>query len=101
MLTEAASGRGTYDFITASQRAGGKKHRWMFVFPAVKVRRVGSFRSDVADLIKMFLVFVSPDDSGSRGGAGAADGGPDAPPELAGKLGNHRLNPFRSTVASV
>ncbi|TNM98879.1 fibroblast growth factor receptor-like 1a [Takifugu flavidus] len=26
------------------------------------------------------------DDSGSRGGAGAADGGPDGPPELAGKL---------------
>lgn len=47
----------------------------------------------------MFLVFVSPDDSGSRGGAGAADGGPDGPPELAGKLGNHRLNLFRSTVA--
>lgn len=88
--------------MTSSQRSDEqavKKHRWMFVFPAVKVRRVGSFRSDVANLIKMFLVFVSPDDSGSRGGAGAADGGPDGTPELAGKLGNHCLNIFRSTVA--
>lgn len=67
--------------------------------PRLKFGRVGSFRSDAANLINMFLVFVSPDDSGSRGGAGAADGGPDGAPELAGKLGNHCLNLFRSTVA--
>lgn len=64
----------------------------MFILPAVKVHRVCVFHSEAANLIKMLVVFVSPDDSGSRGGAGAASGVSDHSPELAGKLGNHRLN---------
>lgn len=81
------------------QHAGGKKHQWAFIFSVVKVHRVRSCRSDVANLIKMFAVLVSPDDSSSRGGAEAANGDSDHTPELAGKLGNHALNIFRSTVA--
>lgn len=67
--------------------------------PRLKFTGFWVFRSEAANVIKMSVVFVSPDDSGSRGGAGAASGVSEHTTELAGKLGNHRLNIIRSTVA--
>lgn len=64
----------------------------------LKVHWVWVFHSEPANFIKIFALFVSPDDSGSRGGVGAASGVSDQAPELAGKLGNHRRTVTR-TVA--
>lgn len=51
----------------------------------------GRFAQMFAGLINPFAVSVSPDDSGARGGAAVALGDSEHAPELAGKLGEHRL----------